>query len=323
MAGLIRVDRGAEVPARQALAGSSGFFIPRWRAGWSWLRLAVMNAPESAVAPASDPFPEGSVDAGVYATHKEGLQHGAVVLAMGAPCWLVEHEGRHHLRVEPTSLDAVREQLACFDRESIGWPPRRAVERVPARRAAPVSPLFWVLGVVAVFAAQGKWPGLTDAVLLDSARVFGHGEWWRAGTALWLHADVGHLVSNAGGGLLVFSAVLMTLGTRAGWALLAAAAVAGNLAAVALHHGEVYRSLGASTAVFAGLGLLTGRAVRVMSRADHPHRWRTILVPLVSGLVVLGLLGAGEVNIDVLAHGTGFGAGLALGFVAGVKGRAA
>ena len=275
-----------------------------------------MYAPESAVAPASDPFPEGSVDAGVYATHREGFQHGVVVLAMGEPCWLVEHEGRHHLRVEPAALDAVREQLDCLDRESVGWPPQRVVERAAVRRSAPVSPLLWVCGVFAVFWAQGAWPGLTDVALLDAGRVFGHGEWWRVGTALWLHGDLGHLVSNAGGGLLVFSAVVLTLGTRAGWALLAGSAVVGNLAAAALHHGSVYRSLGASTAVFAGLGLLTGRAVRLMSRSGHPHRWRTVLVPLASGLAVLGLLGAGDVHIDVLAHGTGFGAGLVAGFVA-------
>jgi membrane associated rhomboid family serine protease len=279
-----------------------------------------MSAPEPSISPANDLFPEGSVDAGVYATPAEGFVHSLVVLAMGEACWLVPAADGHHLRVEPAALDAARRQLACFDRESVGWPPRPVVDAVPMRKQAPLSPLVWVLGVLAVFWAQGKYPGLTEAGLLDAHRMFAQGEWWRAATALWLHADVGHLVSNAGGGLLVFSAVVATFGWAAGGGLLAGSAITGNLAAVLLHAGDEYRSLGASTAVFAGLGLLTGRAIRVMGRSAGPRRWRALWVPLASGLAVLGLFGAGGVNIDVLAHATGFGAGLAMGFAA--SGRA-
>lgn len=276
-----------------------------------------MTEPEASATLASDAFPEGSVDAGIYPTHSEAFAHGLVVLAMGEACWVVPAEDGHHLRVEQAALDTVLAQLALYDRESVGWPPRPTIHRAPTRKHASLSPLLWVLGVFAMFWAQGRWPGLTDATLLDASRVFGYGEWWRTATALWLHADLGHLVSNSVGGLLVFSALVATFGLRAGWCLLAAASVAGNVAAVMFHHGEPYRSLGASTAVFAGLGLLTGRAVRVMSRSGHPHRWRTILVPLAAGFAVLGLLGAGGVNIDVLAHATGFTSGLIFGFAAG------
>ena len=276
-----------------------------------------MTVPEPSVPLANDPFPEGSVDAGVYATQAEGFVHSLVVLAMDEACWLVPASDGHHLRVEPAALDAVRQQLACFDRESVGWPPKPVVDAAPVRLHAPLSPLFWVLGVLAVFWAQGTWPGLTEAGVLDADRVFHHGEWWRAASALWLHADVGHLVSNAGGGWLVFSAVVATFGLGAGWWWLTVSAVMGNLAAVALHAGGDYRSLGASTAIFAGLGLLTGRALRVMSRSEPSRRWRTMGVPLASGLGVLGLFGAGGVNIDVLAHATGFVAGLVMGWAAG------
>jgi membrane associated rhomboid family serine protease len=275
-----------------------------------------MSEPESNVPLTNDHFPEGSVDAGIYATHVEGFEHSLVVLAMGETCWLVPADSGHHLRVEPAALNATRQQLAYFDRESIGWPPQPIIDEVPVLKRVPLSPLVWVLGVVVAFWAQGEHPGLTDAGLLDASQVFDRGEWWRAGSALWLHADVRHLVSNAASGLLVFSAVVTTFGLRASWWLIAGAAVGGNLAVVALHYGDDYRSLGASTAVFAGLGLLVGRAVRVVSRSGHPRHWRTMFMPLASGLAVLGLFGAGGVNIDVLAHATGFVAGLALGFVA-------
>lgn len=273
--------------------------------------------PQPSVSLESDSFPEGSVDAGVYETQADGLEHGLVVLAMGKPCWLVTARDGHHLRVEPEDLDAVGHQLACFDRESIDWPPTPIADPAPRRKRAALSPLFWVLSVFAAFWAQGRWPGLVEAGLLDADKLFGESEWWRVGSALWLHADLGHLVSNAGGGLLVFSAVVATYGASAGWRWLLVSAMAGNLTAAALRHGNDYRSLGASTAVFAGLGLLAGRAFRVMVRAGPARRGQALWLPLVSGFVVLGLFGAGGVDVDVLAHATGFGAGMIAGLFAG------
>jgi membrane associated rhomboid family serine protease len=88
----------------------------------------------------------------------------------------------------------------------------------------------------------------------------------------------------------------------------------------ALNQGNEYRSLGASTGIFAAIGLLTGRALRVVFRANHPHRWRTLFVPFGTGLTVLALYGAGGQQVDVMAHLTGFCAGLMLGSIAGVNG---
>jgi membrane associated rhomboid family serine protease len=153
--------------------------------------------------------------------------------------------------------------------------------------------------------------------VLDSPAVFERGEWWRVVTALFLHADVGHLVSNLVSGIFVFSAVLTTLGRRRGWSLLILTSVVGNLLAAAVKYPGAYQSLGASTAIFAAVGLLTGRALRSVLRGNRPGRWRALFAPLAAGLSVLGLYGAGGQQVDVLAHLTGFTAGLALGFVAG------
>ncbi len=276
-----------------------------------------MTDPASSVLPTVSPFPAGTVDAGVYPTHGAAFERSVVVLAMGEACWVVESEGRHHLRIEAAAAEAVSHQLACYDRESVGWPPRVRADPAPRRQRLPLSPALWVLTIFGVFWAQGNWPALTPAALLDAERVFNHGEWWRTASALWLHGDLGHLISNAGGGLLVFCAVITTFGLRAGWTSIAIASIIGNVAAVSVHYDQAYRSLGASTAVFAALGLLTGRAARVLGRSGHPHRWRTVLVPLAAGFAVLGLLGAGGVNIDVLAHATGFASGALLGFARG------
>ncbi len=254
-------------------------------------------------------------EAGVYPTSAAGFDHGLVVLAMGQPYWLVPSDAGFRLLVDPLAIEAAREQLACFDRESIGWPPRPVAPEAPPRKIEFFTPLLWALAVLAVFCGQNEWPGAWEtAGALDAQAVFGHGEWWRMVTALFLHADLGHLTSNVLSGIFVFSAVLSTIGRRRGWVLLASAAIAGNLAIAALNYPGPYRSIGASTAIFAGLGLLTGRAIRAVRRARHLPRWQSVFVPLAAGLTLLGLFGAGDLRTDVGAHVTGFAAGLILGF---------
>ena len=266
--------------------------------------------------------PDDLAEAGVYPTSAAGFDHGLVVLAMGQPYWLAPDKSGFRLLVEPSAIEAAREQLECFDRESLDWPPRPAAPEAPARKTEFFTPLLWALAVLAVFCGQNEWPGAWEtAGTLDARAVFGHDEWWRLGTALFLHADLGHLTSNVLSGIFVFAAVLSTIGRCRGWLLLAVASIAGNFAIAALNYPGPYRSLGASTAIFAGLGLLTGRAIRAVRRARHPHRWRAVFVPLAAGLTLLGLFGAGDLRTDVGAHVTGFAAGLVLGFWRGTLAR--
>jgi len=277
-----------------------------------------MAPPEAPADHRSERVPDELVEAGVYPTAAEGFDHGLVVLAMGWSYWLVPAETGYRLLVEPPALGAVREQLACFDRESIGWPPRPPREVAARGQLELLTPLLWAAAVLVVFGFQQEWPGvLEQAGVLDARAVFDRGEIWRLGTALFLHANVEHLVSNGISGLLAFSAAISTLGRRRGWGLLALAALTGNLATAALNYPFPYRSLGASTAIFAALGLLTGRAARVLQQRHRPRRWRPVLVPLAAGLTLLGLFGAGGPNTDVEAHLAGFAAGLTLGFAAG------
>ena len=275
-----------------------------------------MPAADQLTDTADERPPDDLLEAGVYRTPAEGFEHGLVVLAFGWPYWLVPGESGFRLLVEPGAFTTVREQLARFDRESAGWPPAPVAEPGPAAPAEIATPLLWLTSVFVSFDAQARWPAWTRWGDVDTHAIFHRGEWWRPFTALFLHADIGHLVSNAFGGLLVFSALVSTIGRLRGWLLVGLAAVAGNIAAAAIHYPDEYRSLGASTAIFAALGLLTGRAVRVALRSGHPHRWRGLFVPFASGFAVLGLFGAGGVQIDVLAHATGFGIGLVLGFFA-------
>ncbi len=275
-----------------------------------------MISPDLTPDTTDDRLPDDLMEVGSYATFAAGSERGLVVLAMGEPYWLVPSEQGHRLFVEPRILDRVRDQVARFERESIGWPPRPIWEGVPTYETGILTPLLWALSLSAFFHAQGEWPAITARGTMDAQAVFEHGEWWRLATALFLHADTGHLLSNAIFGVIVFTAVTSTIGRCRGWLLLAGASLTGNLMIAALIYPAAYRSLGASTAVFAGIGLLTGRAIREMRQTRHPHRWRAMFVPFAAGLTLLGLYGAGGLLTDVGAHVTGFLAGLGFGILA-------
>ena len=280
--------------------------------------MPPMPAPDAPVDATSGRFPDDLAEAGCYATAEQGFDHGLVVLAIGEAFCLVPSAAGFRLLVEPAALAAAREQLECFERESVGWPPRPVVEEPgPERKFGWFTPLLWALAVMAVFWCQRRWPGRLEAAgVLDAQAVFDRGDWWRPVTALFLHADLGHLVSNLMSGYFALGAMVSTLGRRRGWLLVALASVAGNLAVAALNYPGPYRSLGASTTIFASLGLLTGRAVGVLHQPGRAHPWRAVVAPLAAGVALLGLFGAGGLQTDVGAHLCGFAAGLALGFAA-------
>ncbi|MFI5336300.1 MAG: rhomboid family intramembrane serine protease [Opitutales bacterium] len=262
------------------------------------------------------------VEVGTYRAEAEGFQHSLVVLALGYECWLVPGaETQSRLHVRAAARDPVLAELARFDRESREWPPRAGAESPALARLDLVTPMIWAFVVLLVYREQLHHPAWTEVGALDAGAVFDRGEWWRPFTALFLHADGSHLVSNLVAGVFAFAAALSVFGRRWGWGLIGLAAVAGNLADAAVHYPGPYRSLGASTALFAAVGLLCGRAAGLTVRGGGARRWRPLFLPLATGLTVLALYGAGGPLVDVVAHVGGFGVGVVLGAVAGWGGQ--
>ena len=88
---------------------------------------------------------------------------------------------------------------------------------------------------------------------MDAGRVR-DGEWWRTLTAMTLHVDAEHLIGN-----LLFGAAFgliagHLLGNGLAWCSIVAAGALGNVVD-ALLHPAAHTAIGASTAVFATLGL--------------------------------------------------------------------
>jgi rhomboid protease GluP len=140
------------------------------------------------------------------------------------------------------------------------------------------------------------------------------GELWRTVTALTLHADVAHVLANALFGALFLSAVCGALGAGVGCALVLLAGAGGNLAN-ALFQSSHHVSVGASTAVFGAVGLLSGLGVarRRRQRSLRRHAW----VPIGAGLAILAMLGTTGTRVDLWAHLFGLLVGGALGIPVG------
>ena len=138
-----------------------------------------------------------------------------------------------------------------------------------------------------------------------------NGEVYRTVTSLMLHSGYVHLVGNMAGLAIFGTAVCNLTGRGAGWLMILLTGIIGNLVnAVLFKYGHI--SIGASTAVFGAVGILT--AYQFYSKIRMPGRRKKAWIPLAGGLVLLGLLGSG-VRSDLTAHLFGFMAGIGLGMV--------
>lgn len=150
------------------------------------------------------------------------------------------------------------------------------------------------------------------AGVMEAGRVAA-GEWWRAVTALTLHGDIGHLMANSLFGAVFGLFVGRYLGSGFGWLLVLCGGVLGNLANAAVQP-DAFRSLGASTATFAALALV---GTFVWRRGYlRGTSWRRRFAPVFGAIALLAYTGFGGENTDVVAHVTGFLAGVVLGVVA-------
>jgi rhomboid protease GluP len=168
-------------------------------------------------------------------------------------------------------------------------------------------------------------PQWTEAGASSSARILQHGEWWRAVTALTLHADLSHVMANIATGLLFSASLIPLLGGGVTALLLVLCGAGGNLINAWGYRAESHASIGASTAVFSALGTLVGmELIARWSRAESRNRWQ-LVVPIGAGLALLAFLGVGEesTRVDFMAHWWGFCVGLGAGlFLAAVRPQA-
>ncbi len=168
-----------------------------------------------------------------------------------------------------------------------------------------VSLVAWLAGN-AVFGADWYQLGRVDGNLLRE------GEWWRPITALTLHSGLRHLVGNILFGTLFGLFAGRLLGSGLAWFAIVVSGAMGNALTTLLLESS-HRSIGASTAVFAALGLVAGYVWR--AKLMSQERWPYRVGPIVGGLALLMFTGTGDANTDIGAHLMGFLCGFASGML--------
>jgi membrane associated rhomboid family serine protease len=239
-------------------------------------------------------------------------EFGLVLEARALPWQLIEADGAWALAVPSERSAAALEELSRYAAERA--PPRPPPPVLPPFPGAPLGAALYVLVLLAAAYGAGAHAFRTD--WFDAGAVeSGPGvarQWWRAVTALTLHVDPSHLLDNAlfGAGIGVLASRL--LGPGVAWASILAAGTIANSLEMWIAPPE-YRAVGASTAVFAALGLLAGYAWR--GEFTRAGRWMYRWTPLFAGVSLLALLGTGDGHVDVLGHLLGFCAGVAEGWL--------
>jgi len=247
------------------------------------------------------------------ALDRERADEWAVVLAAAdIPHWLQRRLDGWALIVPAPDAAAAMESLDAYDRENGGEGADRGDAVTPSRPVT-LAGVYVVLLLMALFAITGSREGHSEWFQrgsADATRMMA-GEWWRAVTALTLHADVPHLLGNALAGALLVTAVCQQLGPGVGLWLLLLAGAGGNALTAAVHRGG-HVSVGASTVVFGAIGILAAlRIIMPGGVGSRPGKW---WVAGAASLVLLALLGTGP-NADLLAHVFGLLAGGAVGLL--------
>lgn len=203
-------------------------------------------------------------------------------------------------------------EISTYTSENENWPPRPRENPnfSPVFRA--MSPLF--IGCLAgFFGLTGGWQpeslwfvkgaGNSEAILNNS-------ELFRLVTALTLHADIVHLLSNCILGVFLLHFFLQLTGNGVGLFAMLLTSVTANYLNV-LVHGSGHMFVGFSTSVFSIIGMLCTISFAFKTTRIVLH----FFMPIMAGLALLALLGSEGERTDLGSHLFGLLCGLICGNV--------
>ncbi len=178
-----------------------------------------------------------------------------------------------------------------------------------------IDPSYFILGAIlflGLFLIQEYSMEIYKWKELGKIHVFNirSGEWHRVVTALTLHKDLAHLLSNLIFGTIFIYLLSLLIGPGAAVFLTLFSGIYGNMINTGFQSYN-FMSLGASTAVFGAIGILGGLQIRGVFLSEIYKPW----VPPFSAFCFLVILGTGGTNVDIFGHFFGFGIGFLLGII--------
>ena len=274
--------------------------------------------PETPIFPENEE--EDWVDVGTYPTLDDAYDHALVALAMGESI-RVEHgdgPGEFDLQAVPEAAPKISEELRDYSAELESLVLPKIIPSNWAKYPAGWLYIFvWATSLLTIFYFQLQDPSISSRFASSNIGLIGRGEWWRPFTALFLHGDGPHIVGNLASGTVFGILVSKSIGPLKGWTMILLSGAAGNAITSFVTYPEPFSSLGASTAVFGALGILSGIGLVENCREEVRMPWVRVLAPLLAGMILLGWLGgaAPGAGVDVFGHVFGFCAGVAAGVI--------
>jgi membrane associated rhomboid family serine protease len=245
-----------------------------------------------------------------YARDRSPLAEASFVLsAIGVDHYIAREPDGWALLVPAASAQLADSELEKYLSENRRTPPQRREVVVVDRGWVGVIGyllVIWMLPTLESLAFGLPW---RDGGVMQASLVLA-GQWWRTITALTLHADLGHLVANSLFGGVFGLLVGRHFGSGLGWLLIVLCGAAGN-ALDAAWQTEDFRSIGASTATFAAIGLVGSFVWR--RGYYRTTGWRRSFAPIFAALALLAYTGFGGENTDIVAHVMGLATGLCCG----------
>lgn len=251
---------------------------------------------------------------GSFASARKAHEAGLVILAAGKHYWLRVSEGRFLLVVPRADADSLKNEISLFQSQNRFWPPLRL--RLPDYATSKAPTFLALFLLVTVFSLQNAYPFLQALGANNSQTVFPDNQYWRLFTAITLHADISHLAGNLMGLALFGYFAARYFGNGLAWLMTLLAAAFSNATYAFLKLDTDYLSLGASTAVFAALGLLAGAPLGAFIRSRTPFQTRDWLLPFFGGCILFAWMGGGDFPTDVAAHAWSFVYGSAFAIAA-------
>ena len=247
-------------------------------------------------------------------SHRQASNDRALVLSsLNIPHEILHDDLGYTLVVPAEVSEKAKYEIWQYEKENQQVRPQRP-RPVPVFQNAVPGIVAYIVVVILVTWLAGESAFNRD--WLAAGRVDGElirqGEWWRTLTALTLHSGFRHLAGNIGFGALFGLLAGRLFGSGLTWlCVVIARGLANTLNTLLL--ASSHRSIGASTAVFATLGLVAGFVWRAKLMAQD--RWSYRLGPIVGGIALLAYTGTGDVNTDIGAHLAGFVCGFGFGML--------
>ncbi|MGK0375935.1 MAG: membrane associated rhomboid family serine protease [Arenicella sp.] len=236
-------------------------------------------------------------------SQKKCQEFNLVLQAMNFDSQVVSQDNRFYLLVDELRAQQAYRQLKLYVSENVE-------QEIIAKPLRPMSDGYsgaYLYGlfllIIGAFESTKAFGFNWQANGLANSEKIADGEWWRTITALSLHADSAHLIGNIGFGAVFGLLVSQYIGSGAAWFSILLAGAFGN-ALNAYFYQTLHLSIGASTMVFAALGMLGIFALndRHAYAQVGIRRW----VPLLATLALLGFLGTSGEKTDIMAHLSGY-----------------